>query len=750
MLASALAHLAVASVPVVLLTAAVEVSAGPASAATATSAFVAAAPCRLADVRTGAGVERLDPQVVRVAVRGRCGVPADAVAVALTVTVDATGSAASGYVSIWPEGAAVPTASIVNHLAREARANGAIVALGAPGTVAVQSLTGAPVVVDVTGWFVPATATAAGRFVPIDPVRAVDTRTAPLSRPLGRGETVTVPLPPGVPTDASAVAITITTTEAPAASFLAVSPAGTPRPASSAVNNDAPRQTRAAGAIVGVTPAGLDVYSLAGGHVLVDVTGWFTSASAPVGRDGLFVPEPAPRRLLDTRKGDPLWAAGSTEIANVSADAAALAVTVTIAQPRVPGFVTAHAARRGVPRTSTVNGPSTGEFAASMAIVPASTAGIALYSSGGSDVIVDIAGWFTGTPAATLTAPATNVRPPECAGGMGPTSLTAMFRDGAAFTGADYQRPMALPDGRVLWLFQDVYVRGRGTHSGFVHNAGLVQSGACFTVLTSGTFADPGEYLFPAETRREHRWFWPLGGDMGADGRFHVFVAEMRENGAAYLSQSEPIATWIATIDLSTMQVVDRRPATDSSAALYGFSVASDDAYTYLYAHCHRQFGWDAFPFSDPPVYVHDWDCVQRMTVARVPKGQFDQPLAYWDGSGWGPTPGSAANIAPGGRLVSASQIYADGPGRWIAVTKVGDWFGGTIEIDVASQPQGPFTTVRTIAVPNGCPTCNTYFASLVPYRMADGSWMLGISHNVFGPVDLSRYDPTFFTIAPV
>ena len=115
------------------------------------------------------------------------------------------------------------------------------------------------------------------------------------------------------------------------------------------------------------------------------------------------------------------------------------------------------------------------------------------------------------------------------------------------------------------------------------------------------------------------------------------------------------------------MQVVDRRPATDDSASLYGFSVASDDDYTYLYAHCYRQFGWDAFPFVSPPVYVHDWDCAGHVTVARVPSGHFDQRTEVLErhrrGSPTRPAP-SAWCRRDG--WSTASQFYRDGD-RWIA-----------------------------------------------------------------------------------
>jgi hypothetical protein len=384
-----------------------------------------------------------------------------------------------------------------------------------------------------------------------------------------------------------------------------------------------------------------------------------------------------------------------------------------------------------------------------MAIVPASQAGVGVFSNAGADVVADLAGWFVGTPPPAPGPPPTNARPPSCAASTDPAGLDKFFESGPQLIGADYQRVFPLPGGRYLWLFQDVFFRGRDGQSTFAHNAGLVQTDQCFTLLQTGNFANPDEYLFGDQTLDRKHWFWPMSGDMGADGMFHVFVVEMRENGSSYLSQTEPIANWIVTIDPNTLQVTDRRRAVDSSTALYGFSVQSDADYTYLFAHCHRQFGWDAFPFVDPPVYVHDWDCVQRMTVARVPKGQFDQPLAYWNGSTWDSNPATAVNIVPSGRLVSASQMYLV-DGKWVAVTKVGDWFGTTIEIDTASAPQGPYTTVRTIAVPNKCSTCNTYFASLLPYRAGDGSLLLGISNNVFGTIEMARYHPTFFTTPPL
>ncbi len=201
--------------------------------------------------------------------------------------------------------------------------------------------------------------------------------------------------------------------------------------------------------------------------------------------------------------------------------------------------------------------------------------------------------------------------------------------------GADYQRAYPLPDGRVLWLFQDAFLpTSHGPQ--LVHNVGLLQSGPCFQLLRNGSTDAPTSYLFPELTDRYDRWFWPLGGDLGDDGDLHVFVAEMVEHGAKYLTHTEPIATWLVTIDARRPRPSSssRRPPTRRNE-LYGWSVVSQGDHTYLYAHCYRQFGWDLFPFGNPPFRAHDWECGPDVTVARVPRGDFDTRPDYWNGSGW-------------------------------------------------------------------------------------------------------------------
>ena len=84
-------------------------------------------PCRLVDTRVGAG------SLSRFPVAGACGIPEDAVAVAVNVT--AAGPTATGHFRIFPSGAPLPQASVVNFAAGRNQAGNAVLPLGVSGEV---------------------------------------------------------------------------------------------------------------------------------------------------------------------------------------------------------------------------------------------------------------------------------------------------------------------------------------------------------------------------------------------------------------------------------------------------------------------------------------------------------------------------------------------------------------------------------------------------------------------------------------
>jgi hypothetical protein len=207
--------------------------------------FTSVTPARILDSRPGpgnvggfttpwgAGVSR-DLQV-----GGAGGVPADADAVVLNVTV--TGTTAGSYLAIWPQGASRPTVSSLNWTAGETIPNAVTVKLAANGKISLYNLTGnANVIVDVAGYFKAGTGKL---FHPLSPGRILDSRPIAdniggYTTPWGAGESRTVAVAgvAGVLTGADSVVANVTVTNTTSSSFLTLWPQGASRPTTSSLN----------------------------------------------------------------------------------------------------------------------------------------------------------------------------------------------------------------------------------------------------------------------------------------------------------------------------------------------------------------------------------------------------------------------------------------------------------------------------------------------------------------------------------
>lgn len=422
--------------------AAVPLAAEPVHGATPGSAtFVPVGPLRLADTRrANCDCTRVDGKTTVIDVTTRPAVPDDAIAVAVTVTAIPTEG--PGHVTTYPAGTTLPNTSTLNTRPDRVVSNSAIVRLGAGGRLSVFNLLGGDVIVDLTGVFVPVQASRAGRFMPMTPSRIVDTRTrvAP-SGPLPPRGQLHVPLPAGVPSDASALVINVTSVLELGPGHLSARPSRAARRETSFLNVDGSGTAVAAAIIVPVDSGGLVIDSHQGGHLVVDVLGWFTGPSAPESSDGLFVPF-GPHRALDTRRQPGrVYAGGTVEVASPIAGAAALATNVTVVQPDRRGHVTAFPARVAPPTTSTINPTHWNHTVANFAITTTSTAGAAYRSFAGTDLVVDVVGWFTGTPRATTTGRAPNVPSRSRVLLVGDSTLAAMdlFNDSKrALVGFDW------------------------------------------------------------------------------------------------------------------------------------------------------------------------------------------------------------------------------------------------------------------------------------------------------------------------
>jgi hypothetical protein len=119
--------------------------------------FTAVSPVRVLDTRDGTGMDdsrpaRLaDGTVIELAVAGPNGVPADAKAVLLNVTI--TEAAGRGFVTAWPCGRPRPWASFLNYVRGVDRAGLTPVRVGDDGKVCLFVHASTEVVADLNGWY---------------------------------------------------------------------------------------------------------------------------------------------------------------------------------------------------------------------------------------------------------------------------------------------------------------------------------------------------------------------------------------------------------------------------------------------------------------------------------------------------------------------------------------------------------------------------------------------------------------------
>ncbi len=351
--------------------------------------FTGITPWRAHDSRQGAGVlHALSPRSIIVA--GSNGVPTDAVAVALNVTV--VDPSAGGYLTVYPSGTAAPNASTLNVNAGQTVANALVVGVGTGGQVDVVVGAGtAQVVVDVMGWF------AAGQgFVAATPVRAIDTRATVA---LGPNETRTVTVAglagaPG-PGAASAVALNITAVAPTAGGHLRAWAGAGAAPYASVVNFS-PGQTVANAMVLGVDGDGrITVGNFSNGtvHLVIDVAGTFTTG-AP------FHPV-TPVRAHDSRASSALdpFAVRAVTVTGVgevpTTGVRGVIVNITVTEPTGAGYFTVFPGGSAQPLASLLNFTPRATVANAVVMGVGADGSIELANSDGTtQVVVDVLGWF--------------------------------------------------------------------------------------------------------------------------------------------------------------------------------------------------------------------------------------------------------------------------------------------------------------------------------------------------------------------
>ena len=150
----------------------------------------------------------------------------------------------------------------------------------------------------------------------------------------------------------------------------------------------------------------VNLLTMAGGHLVADVAGYFTDASAPATSSGLFVSQ-HPNRLADTRYGS--YSSGGAPkgaispnasiqvkatFAGIPAGAGAALLNVTNASNHSPGFVTVYPAEPR-PFVSNLNMEAPNQVVPNAVVATLSNGTFRVYSQPGGDVVIDTSGYFT-------------------------------------------------------------------------------------------------------------------------------------------------------------------------------------------------------------------------------------------------------------------------------------------------------------------------------------------------------------------
>jgi hypothetical protein len=377
--------------------------------------FNAITPVRFLDTRLGIGAPVgpvLGGQTFNVQIANRLGLPVASQIKAIVMNVTVAESTTGGYLTIYPNGIALPGVSNINYEAGRVIANLTTVTIGSNGFVSAFNSSGSVhLILDVVGWYSSNTGPDGGNYVSLNqPSRIYDSRTVLVS---GIAPNTALNVPYTFSTWVTAALVNVTVTRTKGTGYVSAYPSGIAPPNASTLNFR-PGADVANMAIVKKGANGqISIFNGSSGavDVIVDLAGVFDDGTYPtafpsgvVGQTlkGTFFGT-VPFRWIDTRS--PGWERlhPNTFIPfdvppGVPANATALVLNVTAVDPTDASYFVVYECTR--PETSTVN------FAAGQTIANQAVAGVCLDSQSGrryinvfnpaghNHLVLDVQGWF--------------------------------------------------------------------------------------------------------------------------------------------------------------------------------------------------------------------------------------------------------------------------------------------------------------------------------------------------------------------
>lgn len=312
------------------------------------------------------------------------------------------------------------------------------------------------------------------------------------------------------------------------------------------------------------------------------------------------------------------------------------------------------------------------------------------------------------------------------------------------WSGGDQAASLALPRGRVLWLFGDTVQGTQAPAGGYapgsrmVHNSFLVQDGGCLTAVNGLGGAE----VIPSASNGD--WYWPQSALL-EKGKLIVLATRVRRTGPGSMD-FRTVGTDAAVFALHQGRPVFTRMARTPSTGVgdggveYGAALVSQEAFTYVYGT--RKVAGDLV-FG------------RAVTLARVPAGSLLEQAKwrYWTGATWSRRKAHGTLIvkaAPNG-WSTVFSVVRQPKGAYRFITKADDFLGRDVVTGASESLLRPVANAAARAYPSR--GSDLFYNPLAhpEARLVGGALLMTICHNstdlptVLAHADL--YKPRFFTM---
>ena len=301
---------------------------------------------------------------------------------------------------------------------------------------------------------------------------------------------------------------------------------------------------------------------------------------------------------------------------------------------------------------------------------------------------------------------------------MPAAELNAAFRGygdaGRQWTGGSGTTSVALPDGRVVWLFSAVFLGtvdpdgSRPASSPLISNAMVVQTGTDLAETRHGGSSEAPRALVTPDEPDE---FLGVGDAVVESGELRVIYHRYRRGSPRTL---DFVRTGVSLAKFA-LPSLDLGEVTDlplDSGVIWGSAITPDGAHTYVY-------GTSSAPGRMK--FAH---------VARAAAGALDGPWEFWTGSAWSSDPGAAGRLLSG---VGAGFSVQRVEGEYVLVTlETNLVFDAQLVAYRSPTPTGPFAgPIPLFTAPEATPGTATVVcdAKLHPGQAAPSALL--VSYNV-------------------